>query len=55
MDFRDPPIDFSGLARSFGVTARRATTALELDAALDAAMAKTDGPTLIEAMVGKAT
>ena len=55
MDFRDPPIDFSGLARSFGLTARRATTALEFDAALDAAMAKTDGPTLIEAMVGKAT
>lgn len=55
VDFPDPPTDFSELARSFGLTPQGATTALHFDAALNAAMAKTDGPTLIEAMVGKAT
>jgi benzoylformate decarboxylase len=51
MDFRDPPIDISSLAKGFGVPAHRASTAAEFDAAMDAALARTDGPTLIEAMV----
>ncbi|QQS11031.1 MAG: thiamine pyrophosphate-binding protein [Rhodospirillales bacterium] len=55
MDFRDPAIDFTALAGALGVSAVRATNAKEFDAAFDAAMARTDGPTLIEAMVGKAT
>jgi len=51
MDFKDPTIDVSGIARGFGVTAERVDTAEGFDAALAKSLAKTDGPTLIEVMV----
>ena len=51
MDFKDPTIDVSGIARGFGVTAERVDTAAAFDAALAKSLAKTDGPTLIEVMV----
>jgi benzoylformate decarboxylase len=53
MDFQDPSIDMSALSRSMGVQATRAATGVEFDAALAAAMKKTDGPSLIEVMVEK--
>jgi len=53
MDFQDPPIDMGALARSMGVPATRVATADEFDAALAAAMKKTDGPCVIEAMVDR--
>ena len=51
MDFKDPTIDVSGIARGFGVTAERVDTTEGFDAALARSLAKTDGPTLIEVMV----
>jgi benzoylformate decarboxylase len=51
MDFNDPPMDIAGIARGFGVAAERVDTAAGFDAALDKALAKTDGPSLIELMV----
>ena len=51
MDFKDPTIDVSGIARGFGVTAERVDTAEGFDASLARSLAKTDGPTLIEVMV----
>ena len=53
MDFEEPAIDFSALAQSMGVPALRADDADSYAAALQAALARTDGPTLIEAMVEK--
>ncbi len=53
MDFQDPPIDMGALAQSMGVPATRVATAAEFDAALAAAMKKTDGPCVIEAMVDR--
>ena len=53
MDFQDPPIDMSALARSMGLPATRVATADEFDAALAEALKKTDGPCVIEAMVEK--
>ncbi len=53
MDFQDPPIDMGALAQSMGVPATRVATAAEFDAALAAAMKRTDGPCVIEAMVEK--
>lgn len=51
MDFKDPPIDSTVLAKGFGVSAERVDTAKDFDAALAKALAKTDGPSLIEVMV----
>ncbi|MFI5002687.1 MAG: thiamine pyrophosphate-binding protein, partial [Reyranellales bacterium] len=51
MDFNDPPMDIAAIARGFGVAAERVDTAAGFDAALDKALARTDGPTLIEVMV----
>jgi benzoylformate decarboxylase len=51
MDFRDPPIDVAGLARAYGVEAHRVETADQFDAALKAALAKTDGPVLLDVIV----
>ncbi|MFO1081838.1 MAG: thiamine pyrophosphate-binding protein [Reyranellaceae bacterium] len=51
MDFKDPPIDVSSLAKGFGVAAERVDTAAGFDAALARSLAKTDGPSLIEVMV----
>ncbi|MEZ5738342.1 MAG: thiamine pyrophosphate-binding protein [Burkholderiaceae bacterium] len=53
MDFEEPAIDFSALAQSLGVPALRADDADSYAKALGAALARTDGPTLIEAMVEK--
>jgi benzoylformate decarboxylase len=51
MDFNDPPIDITAIARGFGVMAERVDTASGFDAALDKALARTGGPSLIELMV----
>ncbi|MFO1160596.1 MAG: thiamine pyrophosphate-binding protein [Reyranellaceae bacterium] len=51
MDFKDPPIDATTLARGFGVAAERVDTVPGFDAALARSLAKTDGPSLIEVMV----
>jgi len=53
MDFNDPPMDITKVAEGFGVTAERVDTADGFDAALKRALAKTDGPTLLEVMVKK--
>jgi len=53
MDFQDPPIDMSALAKSMGLKATRVATADEFDAALAEALKKKDGPCVIEAMVEK--
>jgi thiamine pyrophosphate-dependent acetolactate synthase large subunit-like protein len=51
MDFKDPPIDATVLARGFGVPAERVDSAAGFDAALAKSLANTSGPTLIEVMV----
>ncbi|HQS18566.1 thiamine pyrophosphate-binding protein [Reyranella sp.] len=53
MDFNDPPMNIAKIAEGFGLPAERVDTAEGFDAALDRALARTDGPTLIEAMVKK--
>ncbi|MFN4017808.1 MAG: thiamine pyrophosphate-binding protein [Reyranella sp.] len=53
MDFNDPPMNIAKIAEGFGLAAERVDTADAFDAALDRALARTDGPTLIEAMVKK--
>ena len=47
----DPPLDWVALATGLGVPASRATTAEELAAAVAAGLARTGGPTLIEALL----
>ena len=54
MDFNDPPMNIAKIAEGFGLPSERVDTAEGFDAALDRALARTDGPTLIEAMVKKA-
>jgi benzoylformate decarboxylase len=51
MDFTDPPMDITGIARGFGVAAERVDTAAGFDKALDQALARTNGPSLIEVMI----
>ena len=51
MDFNDPPMDIAAIARGFGLAAERVDTAAGFDSALDKALARTNGPTLIEVMV----
>ncbi len=51
MDFDDPKMDIAGIARGFGVAAERVDTAEGFDAAMDQALARTDGPTLVEVMI----
>ena len=51
MDFKDPPIDATVLAKGFGVAAERVDTAAGFDAALAKSLANTGGPTLVEVMV----
>lgn len=53
MDFNDPPMNIAKIAEGFGLAAERVDTAEGFDSALDRALARTDGPTLIEAMVKK--
>jgi len=50
MDLRDPSIDYAGLARAMGLTARRVTDPADLSAALREAVAS-GTPQLIEVMV----
>ncbi len=50
MDIRNPEIDFTGLARSFGLTAERVTDPQAIVPALRAAL-QAGGPRLIEVMV----
>jgi benzoylformate decarboxylase len=50
MDFADPPVDFSGLAKSFGLEAIRITDPKELKSTLSSAF-KRPGAKLIEVMV----
>ena len=50
MDIRDPEIDYAGLARSFGIPARRVTDPEDIVPALREALAS-GGPRLIEVMV----
>ena len=50
MDFQDPPIDFTSLARSLGVASERVEDPATLDAALGRALAN-DGPNLVEVVV----
>ena len=54
MDFNDPPMNIARIAEGFGLAAERVDTAAGFEAALDKALARTDGPTLIEVMVKKA-
>jgi benzoylformate decarboxylase len=51
MDFNDPPMDITKIAQGFGVTAERVADAAGFDAAFAKALARTDGPTLLEVMV----
>jgi thiamine pyrophosphate-dependent acetolactate synthase large subunit-like protein len=51
MDFNDPPMNIAKIAEGFGLASERVDTAAGFDAALDKALARTDGPTLIEVMV----
>jgi benzoylformate decarboxylase len=53
MDFQDPPLDVTRIAEGFGVSAERVDTADGFDAAMKRALARTDGPTLLEVMVKK--
>lgn len=53
MDFDDPPMNIAKIAEGFGLAAERVDTAEGFDSALDRALARTDSPTLIEAMVKK--
>lgn len=50
MDMREPAIDFTGLAQSMGLPARRVTDPADIVPALREA-ARRDGPSLIEAIV----
>jgi thiamine pyrophosphate-dependent acetolactate synthase large subunit-like protein len=50
MDFRDPPLDFVGLANAMGMPARRITDPGEIGQAVREAMAS-GGPSLIDAHV----
>ncbi len=52
LDLSDPDLDFVSLARGMGVAATRATTADELTAQLQKALAE-PGPAVVEAMVGR--
>jgi benzoylformate decarboxylase len=50
MDLRDPPIEWTGLAQSLGVPARRVTDAADVAPAIREAAAR-NGPSLIDAVV----
>ena len=50
MEFRDPPIDFTGLARSMGVTAARITDPDDIGPAISESTRR-NGPTLLEVTI----
>ena len=51
MDFKDPKMNVTQIAQGFGVTAERVDTVAGFDAAIDKALARKDGPSLIEVMI----
>jgi benzoylformate decarboxylase len=51
MDFKDPKMNVTQIAQGFGVGAERVDTIAGFDAALDTALARQDGPSLIEVMI----
>jgi benzoylformate decarboxylase len=51
MDFKDPAIDWVGLATSLGMRAQRITEPAELDEALKTACTGRNGPTLLDVVV----
>jgi len=51
MDFKDPKMNVTQIAQGFGVSAERVDTVAGFDAALDRALARTDGPSLLEVMI----
>ena len=51
MNFSNPSIDASKLAEGYGIESVRVSGGEAFEAAFEKALAKTDGPTLIEAMV----
>ena len=53
MDFVDPPVDFTGLAKSLGLEAFRITDPKELTSSLKSAFSRT-GAKLIEVVVDSA-
>jgi len=53
MDFEDPPMNVTKIAEGFGVAAERVDSAESFDAAMKRALARTDGPSLLEVMVKK--
>ncbi len=55
MDFKEPDVDFVGLARSLGVPAHRVAQHADLVPALEAAFANTDGPNLVCVNVDRGT
>jgi len=55
MDFKEPDVDFVGLARSLGVPACRVAQHADLVPALEAAFANTAGPNLVCVNVDRGT
>ena len=53
MDFKDPDVDFVGLARALGVDAQRIARHQELGPALQAALSDRGGPTLLSVNVDR--
>ena len=53
MDFDDPAMDIAAIARGFGVPAERVDSPAAFDKAIDTALARTDGPSLVEVMISK--
>lgn len=53
MDFKEPAVDFVGLAQSMGVPSVRINKHEELAPALDAAIKNTDGPNLLSVTVDR--
>ena len=53
MDFKEPAVDFVGLARSVGVPAVRVNDHAELVPALEAALQNSKGPNLISVTVDR--
>ena len=50
MEFKDPPIDFTGLARSMGVAAAQVTDPADIGPAIEESTRR-DGPTLLDVVV----
>ena len=53
MDFKEPAVDFVGLAQSMGVSSVRINKHEELAPALEAAIKNTEGPNLLSVTVDR--